>query len=134
MNGRACGCPLPRIPPIRLILGQNLHEICLGVLRALYVLQPFVYGLILAVLYSNGIGRVLGQWAFASVSCALILSAAGAAIGILKRKIWGLSLGYALAVVNLVVFPVGTLAGLLLLVALVGASPAFKGAPRLARK
>lgn len=48
-------------------------------------------------------------------------------IAVKLRKAWGLTLGYILAVCNLLIFPIGTGIGLLLLMGLVGASPVFAG-------
>ncbi|MDF7825529.1 hypothetical protein P4B35_16000 [Pontiellaceae bacterium B12227] len=47
--------------------------------------------------------------------------------GVMLKKAWGLTLGYALAVCNLLIFPIGTAFGLFLIIGLVGSSPVFAG-------
>lgn len=49
-----------------------------------------------------------------------------ATVGIFGKKTWGMMLGYALAVCNLLIFPYGTAVGLILMMALVGASAVFE--------
>lgn len=55
----------------------------------------------------------------------LFLGSVLASIGILRRKKWGLKFGYAMAIFHLLVFPVGTAAGLVMMVGLMGASSEF---------
>lgn len=49
-----------------------------------------------------------------------------ATVGIFGKKIWGMMIGYALAVCNLLIFPYGTAIGLILMMGLVGSSPIFE--------
>lgn len=46
-------------------------------------------------------------------------------IGVLRKTLWGMKCGYALAIFHLLIFPFGTVAGLVMLVGLVGAAPEF---------
>lgn len=54
-----------------------------------------------------------------------ILSIAATA-GIFRKKVWGMMLGYTLAVCNLLIFPYGTALGLILMMGLVGSSSVFE--------
>lgn len=47
-------------------------------------------------------------------------------VGIFRRTTWGMVLGYTLAVCNLLIFPYGTAAGLILIMELVGSTPIFE--------
>lgn len=68
---------------------------------------------------SNGLPMLCGIYGFM-----LVLSLVSVA-GIMGGEAWGLVLGYAIALIHLFAFPAGTVAGLILLVSLVGATPWF---------
>lgn len=97
----------------------------LRLLQMICTALPAFYITIFSVMYAQGIGQSMGVWVFTSLcSCFLLLNIC-TAIGVFKTKAWGLSTGYLLAILNLVIFPVGTIIGLLLLISLVGASARF---------
>ncbi|MDF7807243.1 hypothetical protein P4E94_07335 [Pontiellaceae bacterium B12219] len=55
-------------------------------------------------------------------------------LGVMQTKMWGITAGYALAVCNMLIFPVGTAFGLFLMMALMLASPGFMEQEREKRK
>ncbi len=103
----------------------EMHEVWLKVLRILSMVLPLLYFVGFLVLYSKGMAPNGYGWLYPAIGASYVLIAVIAAFGILRRKPWGLSVGYVLAILNLVFFPVGTAIGLLLLVSLVGASSAL---------
>lgn len=89
-------------------------------LRICCVVLPVLYIGMLFIILSKGQSELLvavfaGMAAFSTIVL----------FGIIAKRIWGLTLGYLLAVFNLLIFPYGTAAGLFLLVGLVGATPLF---------
>jgi hypothetical protein len=66
-------------------------------------------------------------WVFPAVFLALLVFSLFTALGLLRKKGWGMTMGYVLAICNLLVFPIGTAIGLFLLMGLVGATPLFEG-------
>ncbi len=111
-----------------------MHEIWMKVLRILSFSIPVLYGVVFSLLYTKSIVHLPNEWIYPVICCSYVLTAVVAAVGIFKKKTWGLSVGYLLAILNLVIFPVGTAVGLLLLVCLVGASDAFVKVPRPRKK
>ncbi len=109
---------------------RDLPAIWMGLLQIICIVLPLIYAGIFSVLYGQGLGNTLGMWLFSTLSSVFILIPIISAIGIFQKKTWGLSLGYLLAVLNLIVFPIGTAIGLLLLIALVGASSVFSAEPK----
>jgi hypothetical protein len=55
----------------------------------------------------------------------LLLGSVLASVGILRRKTWGIKFGYAMAVFHLLIFPFGTAAGFVMLIALMGVTSEF---------
>ena len=72
-----------------------------------------------------------GQWVPPMIPVLLLNSIFGfmlvfsliSAFGIMRKKVWGFKTGYAIAIIQLLFFPAGTVAGLILLIGLVGAAP-----------
>ncbi len=104
---------------------RNLAETWLVMLRVVCLLIPCVNVVLFSMLYVNSTGTPDEQWIIPTMSSVFVMVAVVAAIGIFTRKGWGLSLGYLTAIINLILFPIGTAMGLFLLISLVGASPAF---------
>jgi len=97
----------------------------LRLLQLICAALPAFYITIFAVLYAQGVGQSLGPWVFTSICACFIGLNIFTAIGVFRTKAWGLSMGYLLAILNLVIFPVGTIIGLILLISLVGSSAQF---------
>lgn len=105
-----------RLDPTALWIG--LLEICCVVLLVAYM-GLLVFRLVVGVADSTTF-----MWLTGALSVMTVLSAVTVA-GVLLRKVWGLTFGYLLAICNLLLFPLGTAAGLVMLMGLVGATPLF---------
>ena len=97
----------------------------LDVVRVFCAILPFAYMVVCIAIWMSGNPHGQEYWVLPALFSSLALMAFLVAIGIFRMKKWGLSLGYLLSIVNLVIFPYGTVVGLLLLIGLAGASPAF---------
>lgn len=105
----------------------------LRLLQLVCAALPAFYITIFSVLYAQGVGQSLGPYVFTSVCSCFIGLNIFTAIGIFRTKAWGLQMGYLLAIMNLVIFPVGTIIGLILLISLVGSSAQFPQPARAPR-
>lgn len=63
-----------------------------------------------------------------SVFGVLLLLALITALGVFRKKTWGITVGYVLSVCNLVIFPYGTATGMFLILGLAGAAQTFVAA------
>lgn len=114
---------------------RKSEDFWLGLLRILSFSTPLVYTSLLVVCLS-------GQWVPLAVPLILLNGILGfmlvfslvSAIGIMRKKTWGIKTGYAIAIIHLLFFPVGTAAGLILLIGLVGAAPVMILSPREQRR
>ena len=97
----------------------------LGLLRVYCVLLPLAYLCMCLVYLLSWLPRGAGHLALSILLPVLLLSSLLTSFGLLKKKIWGMYFGYAIAIFHLLIFPVGTAAGVLLLVVLVGATSEF---------
>lgn len=106
---------------------RNLPGTCRCVLRISCLILPLAYVALFSLLYAHeAAGPSLGAWIYVLPCACLVLVAAITEVGVCMNKRWGLSMGYLLSILNLVIFPLGTAIGLLLLITLVMASPAFE--------
>ncbi|MEN7972618.1 MAG: hypothetical protein ABFR47_02165 [Verrucomicrobiota bacterium] len=88
------------------------------------VLSAFYLGVLIAYLFfwlPDGLGSLV----FSIISPVLLFGSAMTFIGVLRKKSWGINFGYAMAIFHLLIFPIGTAAGLLMLLCVVGATPQF---------
>lgn len=100
-------------------------SIWMGLLRVCCVLMPLIYGGLLARnLLASSVTSELA-WVLPAVYGWMVLLSAITAIGLMAKKTWGITLGYVLAICNLMIFPLGTALGLFLIMGLVGASAEF---------
>lgn len=95
------------------------------VVRGYCSMLPLVYAGTCAFIYMRGEYGGMEHWILPSLFSGLFLISILVAVGIFCKKTWGLSLGYFLAILNLLIFPYGTVVGLLLIIGLVGAAPFF---------
>ena len=100
-------------------------ELWLDVVRVFCTILPFAYMVVCVAIWMSGNPHGQEYWVLPALFSSLALISVVVAIGVFRMKKWGLSLGYLLAIINLVIFPYGTVVGLLLLIGLAGASPAF---------
>ena len=103
----------------------NLHKITifwLGLLRiaAFSILATYTLLFVFCLADSSGALPVL-----CSMFGFMLMLSLVSVVGIVMEEAWGLVVGYAIALVHLPVFPLGTVVGLILLVSLVGATPWF---------
>ncbi len=108
----------------------EMAQIWMMVLRVFSVALPFAYAGIFAVVDTRPFLQTLGIWVFASICLLLAVLAILFAVSVFIEGTWGWVTGYLLAIMNLIVFPVGTGVGLVLLLLLFGASPAMVPAAR----
>lgn len=77
----------------------------------------------------SGAGNVFLSFIFP----VLLLISVMASVGILKKRAWGAKFGYAIAIFHLLIFPFGTAAGFVMLIALVSTMSEFS-APKRKRR
>jgi hypothetical protein len=104
---------------------KEVYEYWLGVVRVFCAILPFAYMMISVSIWMIGYPHGQEYWILPTLFSSLALISLLVAVGIFRMKKWGLSLGYLLAIINLVIFPYGTVIGLLLLIGFAGAAPAF---------
>lgn len=100
-------------------------QVWMIILRVTALIFPFYYSGALAKMLMNPDVQNETVWLLPALFLALTLFSLITVIGLLMKRKWGIKLGYALAVLSLMVFPIGTVLGLFLLVGLVGATPLF---------
>ncbi|WP_372809224.1 hypothetical protein [Pontiella sp.] len=99
-----------------------------GWLRLCAVALLLTYGTMLALHVMHPVQDAAALvWLFPALFAFMTLFSFIVAIGIFAKGTWALVSGYVLAMCSLLVFPVGTALGMLLLMGLVGASPVFLG-------
>ncbi|QBG46585.1 hypothetical protein EGM51_03925 [Verrucomicrobia bacterium S94] len=103
-------------------------------LRAISLALPSVYAVLLGWILIQRPEDELFRMLLPALAAMLLTVSVLAAIGIFRKKTWGLSLGYLLALCNLLIFPVGTAVGLFLLLALVASADAFAEAAAQRRR
>lgn len=105
-------------------------------LRILSFSTPLLYaGLLVACLSGKWMPPLAMQVPILSSICGfMLIFSLISATGILQKKPWGIKTGYAIAIIHLLFFPVGTAAGLLLLIGLVGAAPLIMLSPHEQRR
>ena len=106
----------------------------LGLLRIYCVVLPLVYlytmlDYLIRWLPSGG-GHLVWTIFFPVFLSLSVLTS----VGFFRKKLWVMKCGYPVAIFHLLLFPIGTIAGLLLLAGLVGASPEFTRSARKHRR
>ncbi len=94
-------------------------------LQVLSLALPITYGVLAVFQLLSGAAGGAEFILWVSVYSFLALFSVLVAIGVFFVRAWGLTCGYLLAIFNLFIFPLGTVAGLLLLIGLVGSSSDF---------
>ena len=97
----------------------------MGLLRVYCVILPVAYLCMLVVYLLSWLPRGSGSLALSILLPVLLLFSLLTSFGLLNKKPWGMNCGYAIAIFHLLVFPLGTAAGLILLLGLVGATSEF---------
>ncbi len=97
-------------------------SIWVGVLTFAGVVQLLVYGGLVGVSFVFVQDDAVFSRLLQSVFSLLLALSVLLLVGILRRAVWGMTVGYLLAVCSLLIFPYGTAAGLFLVICLAGAS------------
>jgi hypothetical protein len=115
-------------------LSLEINALWMSVLRIYCGVLPVVYTYILLnylfVWLPSGAGNLVLSVLFPLLFLGSVLTS----VGILRKKTWGIKFGYASAIFHLLIFPVGTAAGFVMLIALMGASSEFAPARRRVRR
>ncbi len=97
----------------------------MGLLRIYCVVLPAVYLYTLGVYLFSWLPSGAGNLTLSIFFPVLLLISLMTSVGLLRKKPWGMNCGYAVAIFHLLIFPLGTAAGLVLLVGLIGATSEF---------
>ncbi len=97
----------------------------MGLLRIYCIVLPVVYLYTLLNYLFLWLPSGAGHLFLTILFPILFLASALMSVGTFRKKIWGINFGYGIAIFHLLIFPVGTIAGLFLLVGLVGSSSEF---------
>lgn len=104
-------------------------------LRSMSIVLPMLYAIMLGYVLMNAPEDSFLAIFLPSMLSTLLLISLVASIGINRKRTWGLTFGYILALLNLVIFPIGTAVGLFLILGLVASGHEFaKGASRQKRE
>jgi hypothetical protein len=109
-------------------------ETWMAVLRIICLVIPCINIVLFSLLYLNSRGHPGDAWILPALCSVFVLLGIATAIGVFNRQGWGMSVGYLTAIINLVLFPIGTVMGLLLFIGLVGSSEIFSDASRKSAK
>lgn len=114
-----------RPPKSRHKQAVDLSGVWMSLLRiCCMVLSLSSAGLLVLQLATGFVGAHESVWLTGFLAFMTIFS--GVTVwGVVTKKVWGLTCGYLLAICNLLIFPFGTVAGLIMLLGLVGATPLF---------
>ena len=104
---------------------KESYEYWMDMVRVFCAILPFAYMVVSLSIWMSGNPHGQEYWVLPTLFSTLALLSLVVAVGVFRMKKWGQSLGYLLSICNLIIFPYGTVVGLLLLIGLVGASPAF---------
>ena len=121
----------PRISTSRNRDWLKISSLWMSLLRILCMVFPVVYLYTLVDYFVFWLPSGAGNLSLTVLFPVLLLISVLSLIGILLRRVWGMNFGYAIAIFHLLLFPVGTAVGLVMLVGLVGASSEFKSSARV---
>jgi hypothetical protein len=112
----------------------EMIDLWMRIVRICCVIFPVIYLYLLVEYFVHWVPRGLGNlWVSVLVLLLFSLSVI-TSIGFFRRKLWGIHCGYAIAVFHLLIFPIGTAVGLLMLVALAGVASEFSAEDRKRRR
>lgn len=124
-GGRRTRSSKPHTSKSRNKVIKDDRSIRLILLKVMCMVLPVLYlGLMMFNLMSDHEDTML-DILLPSLFGGLLLLSLATLIGVMAKKLWGLKLGYILALFNLLIFPTGTIAGLFLIMGLVAASSVF---------
>ena len=97
----------------------------MGWLRVVCIVLPMLYGSLLVLQLMQPSADPLVAVVLPCVFAVLLIVSVFTMKGVGGKRPWGMTMGYILAVCNLLIFPFGTVVGMFLIMGLVGASHAF---------
>ena len=118
-----------RTPSLRHRESREVGSFWIGLLRIISFSTPVAYILLLVACLTGRMPAVGNMPVLYGMGGFMLVLSLVSAAGIMKKKAWGRTVGYAIAIIHLLFFPVGTAAGLILLIGLVGAAPLFALSP-----
>ncbi|MEE9367443.1 MAG: hypothetical protein V3V05_01125 [Pontiella sp.] len=104
----------------------DMTNVWMSMLRICCAIMPILYLGLLLICVLKIDPQSPSAWFIPMITSFVILFSLITAFGLFAKKIWGLTLGYILAIFNLLIFPIGTTLGMFLLMGLVGATPLFE--------
>jgi len=125
--------PLPGMSKLRNRPKWQISGLWMGVLRVCCGVLPVVYLYTFLDYVFIWLPTGAGHLGLSILFPVLLLGAVLTSVGILRKKKWGMNVGYAMAIFHLLVFPLGTAAGFVMLIGLVGATSEFATPPRRRR-
>ncbi len=108
---------------------REIGTFWIGLLRIITFSTPVVYILLLVACLTGWVPVAGNMPVLYGLGGSMLVLSLVSAVGIMRKKAWGRTVGYAIAIIHLLFFPVGTAAGLILLIGLVGAAPLFAHSP-----
>lgn len=111
------------------IQSLKMTDMWMSVLRVFCGVFPVIYSYTLLNYLFLWLPQGAGNVFLSILFPLLLLGSILTTIGILRRKPWGIKYGYAMAIFHLLIFPFGTAAGFVMLIALMGVTSEFT-APR----
>lgn len=112
----------------------RINGFWIGLLRIYCVVLPLVYLYTMVDYVIRWLPTGAGHLVWTIFFPVFLLLSALTSVGFFRKKSWGMNCGYAVAIFHLLIFPIGTIAGLLLLAGLVGAAPEFTRSARKHRR
>lgn len=112
----------------------RINGFWIGLLRIYCVVLPLVYLYTMMDYVIRWLPIGAGHLVWTIFFPVFLLLSGATSVGFFRKKPWGMSCGYAVAIFHLLIFPIGTIAGLLLLAGLVGATPEFTRSARKHRR
>ncbi len=113
---------------------REIGKFWIGLLRTITFSTPVVYILLLVACLTGRVPVAGNMPVLCGMGGFMLALSLVSAVGIMRKKAWGRTVGYAIAIIHLLFFPVGTAAGLILLMGLVGAASLFSLSPREQRQ
>ena len=106
----------------------------MSILRVYCMVLPVFYFYLLVEFMVHWVPYDLGNPILTLSIVTLLLLSLLSGVGVFRKKMWGIQCGYPLAIFHLIIFPIGTVIGLLMLIALAGVAPEFATEARKRQK
>jgi len=112
----------------------ELTHLWLRVLRIYCAVLPIIYFYILVEYMVNWLPVGMGNVFWTILTVTLFILSVSTSVGFFRKQLWGIQCGYGIAIFHLLIFPIGTVSGLLMLIALAGVAPEFSADARRRRR